>query len=321
MTYIGCRSRVAASLLCYCRTYNLRISCEVLCALLENKLSKHNCIHRLETKPGDSSPGTVSCNPASVLYLMWISGFIPRREATGEGAKADLKKQMLFLKKLWKYLTPEGTSVEAQEPLYLLSGEAGDYTVPIKPHLLRLLGCSIVCHSRKPGTKPCLISELMFTSDVMSLYLITSMVANTVKSSSSTKVASPEQERVLWLMSELAKRDPKGPWAEADAMCKDSDMMGGFSACISHLQVFIPNELLLSHPLQVIRPLGATRAHTPCTSLFSPRVQGFKLFIVWVPTGFTRDCRRMILQKKENVCFPHVFMIVLLLWVLFCGLT
>lgn len=57
---------------------------------------------------------------------------------------------------------------------------------------------------------------------------------------------------MLMLVSEVAKQDPKGPWAEAKTMCKDPLMMDAFSMCISHLHVFVPNHLLLDNKLQVI---------------------------------------------------------------------
>lgn len=168
------------------------------------------------------------------------------RLAAGAVANESMQLEYKFQRQLWQFLTQEGTTVEAEAAkLAADAGAGGHYLAPVKPWLSRLLGCGFVFRSRVAGIAPCLLSELMFISDVMHMHLISDMVCD------SHGAGSPEQERVLALMSELAKQDLVGPWGEAKAMCKDPHMMQAFSACISHLQVFIPNQLLLSHNLQV----------------------------------------------------------------------
>ncbi|MEW5312259.1 MAG: hypothetical protein WDW38_003906 [Sanguina aurantia] len=167
--------------------------------------------------------------------------------ATDTNPDKDIQIDLKYLQQLWTYLTPAGTDVGREAARFASLGPDGGYLAPIKPWLCRLLGSSLLFRSRIAAAKPCLHTELMFVGDVMNMHLITDLVCS---SGSRSCEPSPEQERVLLLMAELAKQDPKGPWGEARAMCKDPLFMQAFSACISHLHLFIPNQLLLSHNLQ-----------------------------------------------------------------------
>lgn len=216
------------------------------------------------------------------------------RLATDTNPDKDIQIDLKYLQQLWTYLTPAGTDVGREAARFASLGPDGGYLAPIKPWLCRLLGSSLLFRSRIAAAKPCLHTELMFVGDVMNMHLITDLVCS---SGSRSCEPSPEQERVLLLMAELAKQDPKGPWGEARAMCKDPLFMQAFSACISHLHLFIPNQLLLSHNLQV-RDSDVPILH--CRPEYVQHVSGL-LFVCMVVVDWL-DCTAVMVWQATADC-------------------
>lgn len=153
------------------------------------------------------------------------------------------RKEFDFQKALWQVCTVVSSNEQEQREIVrreISSWEDNSiaYTAPFTPWIALLLGRSYVFRSRRAGTAPCLVSEVMFVSDVLHLLL-----AHTVEEEFS------EHEFVLELMGKLAQQDPQGPWDKG--MTWDEETMKALAAIIKHVHVFLPNRFLMEHNVTV----------------------------------------------------------------------
>lgn len=151
----------------------------------------------------------------------------------------SMQRDFIYREKLWSHLVG-GTPETMQHEIGVFEREKfANYRPPLKPWVSSLLGRSYIFRTRTAGIEPDLISSLMFVSDVMHLHLM-----------ETNEEGSIEQHHVQTLIAELAKQDPEGPWADT-GMTSDSSMMDALSAIISHIHVFLPNNLLTAHNVTV----------------------------------------------------------------------
>lgn len=177
------------------------------------------------------------------LCLQDVAEFHAQMHAPCAACRISVRPSVVMhLRTMWPLLTG---GADAQQQLDSWEQKPESYTPPIQPWIKACAGRAIVVRTRSPATTPDLLTDLSSIQALQQLVVLPG--CDDLEGS-----LTPQQ---LAILQTWAQQDSTGPWGilaqSAEEIGELTRVRRTFSAIIKHVELFLPNRLLLAANIKV----------------------------------------------------------------------